>query len=104
MLKACLLIWPLLLLAPAVRADTLTARVVGISGGDTMTVLVGGRQMKVRLADIGSPEGRQPFGARSKQALSDLCFQQDARLETQGRNRDGQTVATVYCANRNVNA
>jgi len=58
--------------------------------------------IKIRLADIDAPESRQAFGARSKQALSDLCFQQEARLETQGRDRYGRTIAAVYwaCAGR----
>src|SRR5262245_24179086 len=37
-------------------AETLTGRVVGISDGDTITVLVGREEVKVRLADIASPE------------------------------------------------
>ncbi len=44
-------------------------RVVGVSDGDTITVLVGGHeQIKVRLAEIDAPEKAQPFGQRSKQA------------------------------------
>jgi len=60
--------------------------------------------IKIRLADIDAPESRQAFGARSKQALSDLCFQQEARLETQGRDRYGRTIAAVYCDGRSANA
>src|SRR5688572_19849814 len=50
------------------------------------------------------PESKQAFGSRSKQSLSDLCFQKDARLETQGKDRYGRTIATVYCAGRSANA
>ena len=77
----------LLLFAAPAHAQTLTGRVIGIADGDTVTVLVDRQQVKVRLADIDAPEGRQAFGSRSKQALSDLCFQKDARLETQGKDR-----------------
>ena len=35
--------------------------------------------------------------------LSDLCFRKDARLETQGKDRYGRTIATVCCAGRNAN-
>jgi endonuclease YncB( thermonuclease family) len=43
--------------------------VVGVADGDTITVLRGGEQVEVRLADIDAPEKAQPFGNRSKQAL-----------------------------------
>ena len=78
----------------AAHAEPLTAGVVGICDGDTITTLVDRQQVKVRLADIDVPENKQAFGIRSKQALSDLCFQQEARLETQGRDRYGRTIAT----------
>lgn len=86
------------------HAESLTGRVVGISDGDTITVLVERQQVKVRLADIDAPESKQAFGSRSKQALSDLCFHKDARLETQGKDQYGRTIATVHCAGRNANA
>src|SRR5262249_19867689 len=78
--------------------------VIGINDGDTITVLVERQQVKVRLADIDAPESKQPLGSRSKQALSDVCYRKDARLETQGRDRYGRTIATVYCAGSNANA
>ena len=98
--------WILALMAIAGvgRSEPLTGRVVGISDGDTITVLVSQQQVKVRLADIDAPESKQAFGSRSKQALSDLCFQKDARLETQGKDRYGRAIATVHCAGRNANA
>ena len=92
------------LFAIAAHAETLTGRVVGISDGDTITVLIGREQVKVRLADIDAPESRQAFGTRSKQALSDLCYNKDSRLETQGKDRYGRTIATVHCAGGNANA
>lgn len=92
------------LLPLASLAATLTGQVVGISDGDTITVLVAQQQVKVRLADIDAPESKQAFGTRSKQALSDLCFGKDARLETQGKDRYGRTIATVYCSGRDANA
>lgn len=80
------------------------ASVVGISDGDTLTVLVDQRQVKVRLAEIDAPESKQPFGARSKQSLSELCFQKDAELETAGKDRYGRTIARVICDGTNANA
>lgn len=53
----------LLLSAGVVLADTLTGKVVGVSDGDTITVLDSDkRQHKIRVAGIDAPEKNQPFG------------------------------------------
>ena len=70
----------------------------GVSDGDTVTALCQGReQVKVRLAEIDAPEKDQPFGAKSKQSLSDLCFGKQARIASQGRDRYGRTIGRMYC-------
>jgi hypothetical protein len=49
-------------------AETLEGRVVGVTDGDTITLLDGSRQRhKIRIAGIDAPERKQPFGSRSKQ-------------------------------------
>ena len=58
----------------AAHAQTFTARVIGITDGDAITVLVERCEMKVRLVEIDAPERSQPWGKRSTQALSDLCL------------------------------
>jgi endonuclease YncB( thermonuclease family) len=93
-----------MLVTGAACGESLTGRVVGITDGDTITVLVERQQLKVQLANIDAPESRQAFGARSRQALSDLCFQKDARLETQGQDLSGRRIATVFCAGRDAGA
>ena len=63
-----LVLWPL----PALAAD-FAAKVVGVSDGDTLTVLTAEkRQVKVRLHGIDAPETGQDFGSRAKQAASEL--------------------------------
>lgn len=93
-----------LLLSATAAADVLQGRVVAVSDGDTLTVLVDRRQIEVRLVDIDAPESRQPFGTRAKQSLSDLCFKKEARLETSGKDRYGRTIARVICAGTDANA
>lgn len=73
----------------AQSAKTLQGRVVSVADGDTLTILVNRQQVKVRLADIDAPESKQPFGTRSRQSLATLCFNKEARLETQGKDRYG---------------
>jgi micrococcal nuclease len=77
--------------------------VIGVSDGDTLTVLDKGHPVKVRLANIDAPEKKQPFGARSKQSLSELCFGRDARLDAGRPDRYGRTVAVVHCGAVNAN-
>lgn len=89
---------------PHAQSADIAGRVVSIQDGDTLTVLVDRRQIKVRLADIDAPESKQPFGSRSKQSLAVLCFNKETRLETQGKDRYGRTISTVHCAGNNANA
>lgn len=96
-----LLLWSVA--APA-TAD-LSCKVVGISDGDTITALCpGNEQVKVRLAEIDAPEKAQPFGARSKESLSDLCFGRTAHIDDQGHDRYGRTIGRVTCAGADANA
>ncbi len=54
----------------------LHGKVIGVTDGDTFTLLsIERQQYKIRLRHIDTPEKRQPFGQRSKQALSDLIYQ-----------------------------
>ena len=48
------------------RVEILAGRVVDITDGDTITVLVERQQIKVHLADIDAPESRLAFGTHSK--------------------------------------
>ena len=60
-------------------------------------------QVKVRLAGIDTPEKRQPFGNRAKQALSSLAFQKQALIEAEAKDRYGRTVGVVFVDGLNVN-
>ena len=73
-----LLVW-----TAAAHPEPLTGRVVGISDGDTITVLVERQQVKVRINGIDAAEKRQAFGERSKRNLSAMAFQKDARIGCQ---------------------
>jgi endonuclease YncB( thermonuclease family) len=91
----------LLALPFSVQAQPRTCLVVGISDGDTLTARCGSPgsygQVKVRLAAIDAPESRQPYGQRSKQALSALCYMEQVRISPRDVDRYGRTVADVRC-------
>ena len=84
----------LALTLPAQAGEVLNGKVVGVTDGDTITVLVAGHdKVKVRLANIDAPEKAQPFGQRSKQALSDLAFGKAIECNQSGLDRYGRTIA-----------
>lgn len=85
-------------------AETITGRVVGVSDGDTLTILDStNTQFKIRLAAIDAPEKGQPFGQRGKQQLSDLCFGKSASIQVISTDRYGRSVGDVDCAGVNAN-
>jgi len=98
----------LALLAGPLLAAEYAGRVVGVSDGDTLTLLVPDgasfKQVKVRLGEIDTPESRQPYGQRAKQALSDLAYNKEARVVVQDTDRYGRTVGRVFVGGVDVNA
>jgi endonuclease YncB( thermonuclease family) len=92
---------------PAHAADvqTISARVVGVRDGDTLTALTDDkRQLKVRLHGIDAPELGQPFGQASKRALSDLVFGKQVTLHITGTDRYKRTLARVTVDDIEVDA
>ena len=87
-----------------VFTGTVDGQVVGVTDGDTITVLDGQRtQHKVRLAGIDAPEKAQAFGQRSKEHLSSLVFGRQVKVETEKQDRYGRTVGKVLVEGRDAN-
>ena len=78
-------------------------QVISIADGDTLTLLVDSKPVKIRLANIDAPEKNQPFGQRSKQSLSNLCWGKNAEYVTQAIDKYKRTIALVYCDSAMVN-
>ena len=91
------LILALTLVAQA-PAGPFAGKVVGISDGDTLAVLRGRQQVKVRLHGVDAPESGQPLGAASKRRASDLAFGQVVTIHPRDVDRYGRTVAAVELA------
>ena len=73
-----------------------TGKVVGISDGDTITVLHHGRGERIRLYGIDCPEKRQAFGKRAKQFSSKMVFGKNVEVRSVTTDRYGRTIAWVY--------
>lgn len=86
------------------HGETINGRVVGISDGDTLTLLdASNTQFKIRLAAIDAPEKAQPFGQRGKQKLSEICYGKNASVNVVSTDRYGRTVGDIDCAGINAN-
>ena len=83
------------------------ALVVGISDGDTVTVLgdfSGAREQKrLRLTEIDTPERGQPWSSRARQALADKVFQRQVRIASEGEDRYGRLLGRIYVGDRDIN-
>lgn len=91
-----LLLVTTLLLSNASQADTIQGLVVGVADGDTVTILdASNTQLKIRLMGIDAPEKKQPFGNKSKEALSALVFNKPVSVEYSKRDRYGRTVGKI---------
>jgi endonuclease YncB( thermonuclease family) len=90
----------------AARAATQTfdTRVVGVTDGDTITVLDANKvQHSIRLAGIDAPEKGQPFAERSKQSLRRMVMGRNARIEWDERDRYGRLVGKAWVTPAGIN-
>jgi endonuclease YncB( thermonuclease family) len=88
----------------SVPIDTLTGKGVGVPDGDTISVMRGGKAVKVRLHGIDCPEKKQGLGIRAKRFISDLAFGKEVTVRIQTTDRYGRTVGVVTLADgKNLN-
>jgi micrococcal nuclease len=91
-------------LSGPVRAEFIYGKVVGVSDGDTITVLDSANtRHKIRLNQIDAPEKRQAFGQRSKQSLSDLVFGKNVQVDVSTRDRYGREIGQVLVNGTDAN-
>lgn len=86
-------------------AGTLLAngRVVGVSDGDTLTVLGSNKQRyKIRLQGIDAPEKRQPYGQQCKEMLMMQTANLPVEVEAYKLDRYGRIVAKITAAGKDV--
>jgi endonuclease YncB( thermonuclease family) len=84
------------MLAPLLAsADQFTGKVVGISDGDTISVLREGKAVKVRLHGVDTPEKARAFGTQARQFTSDMVFQRDVTVDVHTTDRYGRLVGVV---------
>ncbi|NTU68549.1 MAG: thermonuclease family protein [Chlorobiaceae bacterium] len=102
-MAVALLVLFLLLPGAYVGAMVVLGRCIGVSDGDTVTLLVDGRPEKVRLYGIDAPEKAQPFGQKAKQYAASFAYGRQVGLERFGTDRYGRTIGRVAVDGRSLN-
>lgn len=94
----------LLLLLPCLAHADIEGKVVGITDGDTLTVLDADHiQHKVRLAGIDAPEKGQAFGQRAKEVLSSCAYGHQVHIEGKKLDRYGRLIGKVLVNGQDCN-
>jgi micrococcal nuclease len=93
------------LIFPTAIAQSLTAKVISVGDGDTITVDQAGKNMRVRMSCIDAPELKQkPFGESSRQRLKALLpTGTPVTLRVIDTDRYGRTVAEVFKGSKSIN-
>jgi endonuclease YncB( thermonuclease family) len=90
----------ILLVVVPCQAAEIPVKVVAITDGDTVGVIdAENRYFKVRLVGIDAPEKKQPFSAKSKEALSAKVFEKYVVLD----DRYGRTLGVLLVDGKSVN-
>ncbi len=85
----------LLVLVNSASAEVLKGKVVGITDGDTISVLCDGFVEKIRLTGIDCPEKGQAFGQRAKQFAAELAFGKMVTIQYTKVDRYGRILGDV---------
>jgi len=93
-----------LLLSLIAHAEVLEGRVTHVADGDSLSVCIEHREVRVRLVNIDAPEYQQPFGMESRKSLAELCESKQARVDWAKEDQYGRKLGTVYCGGVDVNA
>nr|WP_314899681.1 thermonuclease family protein [uncultured Deefgea sp.] len=92
------------LFSSSLHAEMLSGQIIGISDGDTATLLTNDRKpIKIRLGQIDEPEKEQAFGEKSKQSLSELIYGKNVTVETETKDQYGRTVGKVLVGGKDIN-
>lgn len=88
----------------AAPKDEITGKVISVSDGDTIKLLVKKQELTIRLEGIDAPEYTQDFGTKSRQALAALVSGKTVTVRKSGIDKFGRTLGFVFVDGKEVNA
>ena len=80
-----------------------TGKVVGVTDGDTIRVLQNGKQVKIRLYGIDTPEKAQSFGKKAKKFTTNFAANKMADVKPIDTDYRGRTVGLVTIYGKSLN-
>lgn len=84
------------------QGRTFVGKVVGVTDGDTVSVLQDGAAVRVRLDGIDAPERAQAFSQRARQRLASLVSGRDVTVSARDTDRYGRLVARLVVDGQDV--
>ena len=93
-----------LLFAFTASAFEFTGKVVSVADGDTITVLYGKKEYKIRFQHIDCPESSQAFGTKAKQVLSNKVFGKTVTVRWTEKDRYERILGDIHIGQRWINA
>jgi micrococcal nuclease len=80
-----------------------SGKVVGVSDGDTIRVMLSGRETKVRLFGIDCPEHDQAFGDKARRFTAKMVFGKVVEVNQVDQDVYGRSVAWVSVDGKSLN-
>lgn len=77
-------------------AASIEGKVIKVTDGDTITIVVKHQKHQIRLQGIDAPEREQPFSRASWRALSALLAGKQVRVEYDKRDSYGRVIGVVW--------
>lgn len=99
-----LLLTGLLLAAPPKVIEEFSGKVIGVTDGDTIKVLLNKDTVKVRLEGIDAPEAGQSYGKKAKEALAEMLAGKTVTVKKTGTDRYERTLGIVIVGEVDANA
>lgn len=84
-------------------AATWSGKVIGVTDGDTITVLLNRESVKIRFYGIDTPEGGQEFGKQATKQMKKLVSRKTVEVTDYDTDRYGRSVSVVKVGDLNVN-
>ncbi len=89
----------LFLVVLPVQGQTWTGKVVAVHDGDTIGMLIDGKEHRIRLHGIDCPETNQAYGTRAKEFTAGLVFGKIVTAIRTSTDQYGRPVCDVFLRN-----
>lgn len=99
-----LLLAALVFAAPPKVVEEFSGKVIGVTDGDTIKVLVNKEMVIVRLEGIDAPEARQSYGRKATEALAEIVAGKTVTVKKTGMDKYGRTLGVVIEGDMDANA